>query len=191
MSATVSISLSPAAAALLRRAPQWPAAMAQAIAKGMDYENELTIGHAQARKLSRRSATTLGVVTNRLRSSLNQVSAVINGNSVISSIGTNVAYAGVHEFGFDGRVQVKAFTRRVNTYAGGTKFVATLQKSGRIVKKKAKITATGTQQVRAHSRQLKMPERSFIRSSIRERLPAYGATLSARVIAAFANPPAA
>lgn len=190
MSAGFQITLSPAAAALLRRAPQWPAAMAQAMAQGMDYENELTIGHAQARKLSRRSATTLGVVTNRLRSSLNQVSAVVSGNSVASSIGTNVAYAGGHEFGFVGRVQVKAFTRKVNTYAGGTKFVATLQRSGRILKKKAKITATGTQQVRAHTREVKLPERSFIRSSIRERLPDYGATLSARIITAFRAPPA-
>jgi len=187
VSLTVDIALTPAAAALLRSSKTWPAKMSQAIAHGLDYENELTIGHAQARHLSRRGPTTLGVVTNRLRSSLNQVSAAIDGNSVISSIGTNVAYAGAHEFGFVGRVQVKAFTRKVNTYAGGTKLVAHLAKSGRIVKKKAKITATGTQQVKAHTRMMKMPERSFIRSSIRERSADYSATLSSAIVAAFAR----
>jgi len=171
--------------------------MAQAIAQGMDYENELTIGHAQARKLSRRSATTLGVVTNRLRSSLNQVSAVVSGNSVASSIGTNVAYAGAHEFGFVGQVQVKAFTRRrfgLRSAAGAFKVQDTVAqfdtKTGKIsrFKKKKARYQTGEIPVRAHLRNVKTPERSFIRSSIRERLPDYGATLSARIVAAFRGP---
>lgn len=173
--------------------------MAQAIAQGMDYENELTIGHAQARKLSRRGPTTLGVVTNRLRSSLNQVSAVVSGNSVASSIGTNVSYGGLHEFGFVGTVQVKGFTRRrfgLRSAAGAFKVQDTFAefdtRTGQIkkIRKKKARYQTGEISVRAHTREVKMPERSFIRSSIRERLPDYGATLSARIVAAFRAPPA-
>ena len=190
MSSTVVIELSPQAAALLRAAPQWPQAMARAIAAGMDRENELTIGHAQRLKLSQRGPTTLGVVTNRLRSSLNRSPAEVSGNSVTSTIGSNVSYARAHEFGFDGNVTVRAHTRRVFSYGGtGTKTFKQLTRDGRIVTKTRKPKATtGTVQVRSFQRHLVVKQRSFIRSSLIERAPDYGRTLSRGIVSAFRNP---
>ncbi len=190
MSSAVIIELSPQAAALLRAAPQWPQAMARAIAAGMDYENELTIGYAQRTKMSQRGPTTLGVVTNRLRSSLNRSAAEISGNSVTSTIGSNVSYARAHEEGFDGNVTVRAQTRRVFSYGGsGTKTFKQLSRTGRIVTRTRKPTATsGTVQVRSFQRHMVVKQRSFIRSSLIERAPDYGRTLSRRIVAAFRSP---
>lgn len=72
---------------------------AQAVASAMDRENQLTIGHITRTKLSQRGPKTLGVISNRLRGSARAVAAVVRGSSVESGIGSNVKYAGVHEFG--------------------------------------------------------------------------------------------
>lgn len=76
-----------------------PEALLQALAIALDYENELTVDHIIATKLSKRGPTTLGVRTNRLRGSLRKSKAVVTADGIHSSIGTNVRYAAVHEFG--------------------------------------------------------------------------------------------
>lgn len=189
MSATVRIELTPQAIALLAAAPRWPVAVTRAIESGLDYENQLTIGHAQRLKLSKRGPTTLGVVTNRLRSSLHATPAVTTAGTVSSTISSDVVYAAVHEFGFVGTVQVRAHARRINTYAGGSKTVATLRKDGRIVRRPANVVASSSVTVRAHPRRMNVPARSFLRSSLVERAPDYGRTLSRRIVAALRGPP--
>lgn len=82
-----------------------------------------TVGWIQAKRLTGKgpfppALHKLGVRTNRLRSSIRATAPRIEGNSVVSEIGTNVVYARVHEFGFDGKVpifqhQVRSFLRRV------------------------------------------------------------------------------
>jgi phage gpG-like protein len=188
MSYRMAIALNPQAAALVAGAPRWPERAVGALCRAIDLENQLTIGWAQARHLSRRGPTTLGVVTNRLRPSLNATPAVAVDGQIVSTIGSNVRYAGVHEFGFVGTVQVKAHTRKVHTYAGGAKLVSHLTKAGKIVKKKAKILSSGVQSVRAHPMKMNVKERSFVRSSLTERESDYGAALSAAVIASVTPP---
>ncbi len=73
----------------------------EAVRVTMDLQNELTVGHIQERKLSRRGSETLGVVTNRLRSSVRPAVARIRGSKVLSAIGSNVKYMGAHEYGTD------------------------------------------------------------------------------------------
>src|SRR4051812_17109033 len=97
------------AAAILAQVKAFPEAMAQSIARALDEQNELTVGHIQETKLSKRGPTTLGVIHNRLRLSVHRALAVVKGNTIDSAIGSNVVYAGVHEFGFDGEVQVSGF----------------------------------------------------------------------------------
>lgn len=165
----LTITLDPAAQALLRRLETFPG---PAIAAAMDRENELSIGHIQSERMSRRGPETLGVVSNRLRSSLRRTVAVIETNSVASSIGSNVKYMGVHEFGYQGTVQVSPFLRR-NPRGN----ITTLTRRGA-----TKLIASGVSHVRAHSRTMKMPERAPIRRGLADRSTAYGRAISDAII---------
>ena len=71
-------------------------------------------------------------------------SSTINGDIILGTVGTNLFYGRIHEYGFNGRVAVSAHAR-----------------SGK----------HGTYNVRAHERTVTMPERSFLRSSLQEQLP--------------------
>lgn len=83
----------------------------------------------------------LKVQTGRLRRSI--TFKLNNGpNTATATVGTNVEYARVHEFGFTGPVSVRAHLRQM---------------------------ASGEQvQVPAHTRNVKLPERSFLRSTLAE-----------------------
>jgi phage gpG-like protein len=175
---TIPTNIGPAIAGLKK----WPGA---AIAKALDKENELTVGHIQLTKLSRKGSKTLGVITNRLRQSLRPSKAVASGSDVVSSIGTNVWYAGIHEFGFQGTVQVRQFTRH-NPHGDMFRVGAETAKRKDVVKTasfktsaKLKKVASGFSVVKAHSRQMNMPERAMIRTGIQERTANYGAALGA------------
>lgn len=158
MSVAANIKLSFNAQEILRRVDRVPEFILAAMARGIDYQNELTIGWIQSRKLSQRGAMTLGVRTNRLRSSIRRDQAQ-HGNGVArGSIGSNVEYLGVHEFGFRGAVRVRAHTRQ---------------------------TGTGTASVKAHDRQVNFRERRMVRSSIEKRAGAYARELSGRVVKAW------
>jgi phage gpG-like protein len=87
----------------------------------------------------------LNVRTGRLRRSITQ-RVEEEGGSVVGYVGTNVKYARAHEFGFTGNVTVREHLRRTK---GGKE-------------------AT----VRAHSRNMHLPERSFLRSALKDLQPA-------------------
>lgn len=148
---------------LVDRIDDAPERMLRAIAGALDLENELTVGHIQATKLSRRGRNTLGVVNNRLRSSVRPSRARIAGDKVVSSIGSNVRYAGVHEFGFSGRVTVKAHTRR----------------GGGITRHLESVS------VRQHSRDVKIRARAPFRRGIAERRGDYSSSISDAIRRAF------
>lgn len=99
----------------------------------------------------------LHVRTGTLRRSINRRVEQIGGG-VTATIGTNVKYAGVHEFGFQGTVDVREHVRRM--------------KSGTNVA------------VRAHARQVDMPERSFLRSTVTDMAPHIKAEIRKAVLAA-------
>jgi phage gpG-like protein len=169
MSYELKIELSGEALDLLRSLPSASARAGEAMAHALDLQNELTIGYAQKNKLSGPRPGVLGVRTNRLRGSLRRNDATVSGGMIEGSIGTNVEYAAVHEFGFDGDVQVKSFVRN--------------QRSRDLVKgKKQKLVASGLAFVKAFTRHMHMPERSFIRSSISERLDEYSTALSQAIL---------
>lgn len=79
-------------------------------------------------------------------------------SSVIATVGTNVAYARAHEYGFDGDVTVRSYTRRnVRQMA---------------VKRRDRVSSSeGTVQVQSYTRHMHLPERSFLRSTLREYTP--------------------
>lgn len=193
MSAALQITLSPRAQQLLAAAPAWPLALRGAIAAAMDKENELTTGQIQRRKLSVRGPQTLGVRTNRLRLSARPTKATVTADAILSSIGSNVKYAGVHEYGFTGSAPVKAYTRRApqgdrfKNGQGGTIARLTLQRGGIKPNARAQVSS-GFAQVRAHTRKMNFPARAPFRTGIEERLPNYSAALSRAIVAVFTQP---
>lgn len=84
----------------------------------------------------------------RLSGSIHQ-SVSQNKSGVKATVYTNLSYAAIHEYGFNGTVTVKQHLRTIK------------QAWGRPISPK-QIT------VRSHSKKINMPERSFMRSALRE-----------------------
>lgn len=173
------IQFSPQALRVLQRLDRAPVELQARLVRVMDEQNQYTVAHVQLRYLSKRGPDTLGVISNRLRGSLWAAPARVVGGKLITSIGSNVAYAGVHEFGFVGTVQVKAFTRenraldvyRVVRLQG--EFDMATGRINRRARVKREKVASGVSRVRAHSRHVHFAERAPIRRGIADRLPAY------------------
>jgi hypothetical protein len=99
MSHPIEITISGEALALLPRLKD-DAGAGRAIAREMDYQNQLTIARIQAGHLSGPTTdSSLSVRTNRLRGSARASRSVPTGAGCVSSIGSNVDYAGPNEFG--------------------------------------------------------------------------------------------
>lgn len=94
----------------------------------------------------------LHVRTGTLRRSINQEVQETKGGFT-GIVGTNLNYAGYHEYGFTGTEQVREHLRMM-THAWG-----------RPVREPRKIV------VGAHARKVNYPEHSFLRSSLREMEP--------------------
>lgn len=101
----------------------------------------------------------LHVRTGTLRRSINRVVVTTPDGGALATVGTNVVYAGVHEFGFHGPVNVRAFVRKA-------------PKTGAPVN------------VRAHAMQMNMPERSFLRSTLTDFTPRIRSELRAAALEA-------
>ncbi len=189
---SVTITLPPETLALLARVSAWPRALTRAVIATLNLENEITVGHIQRTRATGTgpfpvSEGKLGVITNRYRLSLRPSKAVVSGGSIVSAIGSNVRYAGGHEFGFNGTVPVKEHTRRrFETFT--QKAGAYLDpRTGRIRKsKKRTVTLTAAIfKVKAHQMRMHIPERAPIRRGIEDRLPLYGPALGNAIVAAL------
>jgi phage gpG-like protein len=114
------------AQAVLRRVQEFNQNVPVDIARTMDTENQLTVGHIQSKRFtppvkggSRFQPALdpkLGIIvtrTNRLRSSVRASRALVVGGVVVSSIGSNVEYAAIHEFGGVIRRTTKAGVTRL------------------------------------------------------------------------------
>jgi phage gpG-like protein len=154
-----------------------------AIKTALDATNEETVGVIQEQYLTGPRPEKLGVITNRLRRSIRRSAAQIVGESVLSSIGTNVEYAAIHEFGGTIRRVTKPGTVRLRTDARGE-----LQRNSRggaiFASRKLKRARTVAYQG-GQSYQIEIPERSFIRRGLEDQAPAYTARLSAAIVQAW------
>lgn len=108
----------------------------------------------------------LNVQTGTLRRGITYKVEEPQRGTVVATVGTNVKYAGVHEFGFKGVVTIKAHMRQVKS-RNKSKFMPVRfnKNSTRIAMKQ---TESGVAFVKAHQRKMNIPERSFLRSSLRE-----------------------
>lgn len=104
-------------------------------------------------KQNKLTGQVLHVRSGRLRRSIHsEVSSTET--AVTGIVGTNVEYAAAHEYGFTGTESVRQHLRTIT------------QAFGRAIKGGAVQV-----QVSAHSRQVNLPERSFLRSALREMAP--------------------
>ncbi len=150
------------ALAALKDAP----GLEQAIALALDRENDLTVNRIQ-RKLS---GEVLNVQTGTLRRSIGRTAAVVEGNQIGSAVGSgsafgheSVAYAAIHEYGGTTKPHVIR-ARNAKTLAfpgrgGGTVFCKSVNHPGS-----------------------RIPERSYIRSTLAERAGKYGQSLGAAIL---------
>ncbi len=69
------------------------------ITSSLDRGAALLVGWSKDNRLSGPRPQYLGVVTERLRSSITFTPTIKEGNTYFSKIGTNVEYAAIHEFG--------------------------------------------------------------------------------------------
>jgi hypothetical protein len=189
---SIEIKLTSNAAAISQQVKEFQPRMATAIAVAMDEEDQLTVGKIQASHLTAPGATKplppsehrLRAISNRFRGSVNAIPAKVAANVIESGIGSNVAYAGVHEFGFDGIVQVKAHSRRRFEVKPASRVFN--PKTGKIHASKATRTPSGDIAVNAHSMHMRMPERAPIRTGIQERAANYSASISGAIVSAWA-----
>lgn len=174
---------------VINQIDKFPARMLDAVRQELDYQNQLTVGVAQRDFLSKRGPTTLGVVTNRLRLSASAFPAEIQGQSVFSSLGSNVRYAGAHEFGFNGTVTVRAHSRRnpnSDVYKTGAKSsIARMDSRGRIVRNNPKPVALGVIQVKAHKMKMNIPARAPFQQAIEAREEKYRVGISRVIVSAW------
>lgn len=159
----ITFQLTPQAQRILNGFKKLPANLRKALVKTMDLQNQFTIGYIQRVKLSKRGPTTLGVRTNRLRGSVRASDArVVDGNDIVSSIGSNVSYAGIHEFGGTTRPHVirPKTAKALRWQAGGVVFFASV----------------------VHHPGSKIPARAPFRTGIQERAPQYAAAFSKTIV---------
>jgi phage gpG-like protein len=157
----IRITLNSNAARIVAGLKTIPNAMLETIAAAMDRENQFTIGHIARTKLSGRSPKTLGVISSRLRGSVRATSARVAGQRVTSSIGTNVKYAAVHEFG------AEPYTIR--------------PKNGKVL---AWGNATGIHFAR-EVRHPGFPARAMFQTGVEERTPNYSTAISRAIVEAW------
>lgn len=127
---------------------------------------------SQKNRLSGPRPNILGVVTNRLRSSLT-VSRSIKRDEYSFFIGTNVEYARKHEFGFQGQEFVRPHTRKIfrNFSFRILKEVFSVNQYGDEVvsykNTRKKVKARGADIfVSGFSRNINLPARPFLRPAI-------------------------
>lgn len=155
----VDLKLSKKSRAMLRKMPDL---VVPALFKGM---KKAMLTAERTSRSPYLSGKALNRRTGRLRASVTH-SVKIVGDKVVGTIGTNVVYGRVHELGYQGPVQVGAHARTIR------------QAFGRA------ITPTVVN-VRAHTRQVNVPARPFLRPAIEDNLSGIGRILSRRIEEAF------
>lgn len=151
-----------------------PDVMLSAVRRGMSRAAKGVVEKITRNHLSRQgpfpvSAHRLGVRSGRLRESLRATPAQVSGDTITTSIGSVVNYAAAHEFGFSGKVKVKAHQRTAKKVFG------------------VKVANPQPHTVKAHQRKVTIPERAPIRTGITENLVVFSNEITREVKRAFGS----
>lgn len=181
------VSLSSEAQSLIERLGSADARLLQAVQRGLYRANQRTVREIVMRRMHGKgpfppSQNRLGEVTSHARRSVTTARPVIHGGSVVSSIGSNVGYVAVHEFGFKGTVTVKKHLRKAPlgdrfNVGGQTVTGRSLGARGRARRRRDQISSR-VSAVRQHTRKMEIPARKFIRTGIEENDAIYSTELS-------------
>lgn len=191
MGAPILIELSPEAKATMASFEQAPYKIPFAIARGMDKSLPIVAGNIQANRLTGIGPFPieehkLGEVTTHLRASVRWTEAKIEGETVTGSIGSNVRYAAVHEFGFEGDVEVKPFFRKNRKFAFVAKIERVSKKTGRSYKTAVR-GPEGQSQVKQHTRHMRIPARAPFGYGIEDNTQLITDAMSAELLDTFRN----
>ena len=178
-------------AAAIEKLNALPEKLDAAIAKGLSRGLLIAVGVVQNDFLSGPRPTHIQSITGRLRIGV-QSSVEVTPNRIIGRIGDNVPYAGYHEFGFHGVVNVKAFTRVVGQHFAGKNDAGTYLDSVRgtrrqVVSDKGEVLgfresrkrAAGRQRtgfvqfenVRAHQRRVDYSGKPYVAPALKQSIP--------------------
>lgn len=130
---------------------------------------KLSIEVQAAVKAEKLSGQVLHVRTGTLRRSINR-KVFEDASGFYAQVGTNVKYAAAHEYGFTGSVSVKSHLRRVYS---------------KLLKKPKGKESIRQVVVREHRRFVNLPERSFLRSTVKEMFPRIQRELKAAALRAL------
>lgn len=176
----------------LKAAPQ---RMVAGIAAGMEKANAFVVSDIQARRMTGKGPfpveeNRLGIGDNpggRLRASLRATKPVIDGMTVTSSIGSNVVYARIHEFGGVIHRPAKETTVRLRLNKKGelerqAKYPGLAVFASKHHKRVRSVSAT----VGAYD--INIPPRAPVRTGIHENAPTYARMIQESVAASLAEP---
>jgi len=171
------IELNSNAAQVADKLSRFSAEMLSAIAAAMDEQNVQTVSAVQRDRLNFPAsgptrADGLRHRTGGLFESPRNSAARIIGQSIESAIGSNVVYAGAHEYGVDRVVQVPAHRRRNAAFDR-------YRKHGRgFIKTQSGIPET----VRAHSMHMHLPARAPFGNTLADRTQNYSDAISGAIV---------
>lgn len=145
-----------------------PDVMVGAVRRGMDRGTQLVTDRIRRTRLSGQGPFAiadhrLGVKSGRLRKALQWTKGSVSGLEVTTAIGAVVKYAAAHEFGFTGKVPVKAHQRTATKAFG------------------VKLSEPKPHPVKVHQRTVRIPERRPIRSGIEENLAVFSNEITTEV----------
>lgn len=185
MSPEITITLSPEAEAVIARLGD-DAGLLAAVARELDNQTQLTVGHIVKTRLRGKGPFPveqhrLGERSHLLWKSLRGTKAVISGNAVTSSIGSNLAYAGIHEFGGTiHRKRSSGFVRLRTDARGNLLRQGANGKLAIFAKKSHNRFESVRYQKGAYD--IIIPARAPVRAGIADRLQEIGSALSAAII---------
>lgn len=158
------------------------------VARALDAENQLTIAHISTVRMRGNDGKSwpvelhvLGIRTGRFYKSLRHSRAVVSGEQVDSAIGSNVKYAGIHEFGGTIKVGARKGVARLRENKGGT---LVRQPSNGNLAVFARKTHKRVKQVayEAKAHDIEIPARAPVTHGIQDRAADYGASVSAALL---------
>lgn len=164
--------------ALMAHLRAYPERVARSVVRAMERSTILVQAQAKSNKLS---GQVLHVRTGTLRRSINR-EVRASGTTIEGIVGTNVEYGAAHEYGFKGTVTVREHMRRITTNSKA-KALGKMPKYGGYERKRRYFS--GSTPVHSHTRTVNLPERSFLRSALKDMQPAIGLQFQRALIEAW------
>ncbi|MDR2561957.1 MAG: hypothetical protein LBC63_09340 [Holophagales bacterium] len=124
------------------------------------------------------------VLRNKTGTLRRKINSRFENEGLLGIVGIKLSYAAIHEFGFDGTENVREHVRRNLRQMKEDRKARTWGKKKGTHDTKAQL-GRGEIHVRAHTRHMIMPERSFLRSTLDEFRPSIKAALKDAVIKAI------